>query len=140
VLNRIHLAFRQFVRPVAPSKEGSSARTGQKPLTHEEREQNPKSDLGAHLSDDNQDRSGSPGLDPVPLVEEKSIQSTASPQTPKKIEFWNPQKLISLLKTLVTIQKISQHHQGGVTYGEMKNKRQSGVQFRKGSVIDRKAG
>jgi hypothetical protein len=146
VLPRIHLALRQFVRPIGPADQGSSSMTQEKPHVQAPE---PKDDDSRRLIQ-NQDEHSNPQkdsstsgddlevADPNSLITDRPAERDESAQKPR-IPFWNPNDLLQLIKRIVSTEALNKAQKGRVEYQNAGRRSQKGLSLRKGTVLDRKA-
>lgn len=150
VLPRIHLALRQFVRPIGPANQGSSSLTQEKPLVHapEPKAQDPSAlpsegekNTPPSEEDPIEDETGTlveGGEAPSALPQGQSEQRDANPQK-SKAALWNPNELLQLIKRIVMTETINKKQKGRAEYQNVGRRSQKGLALRKGSVLDKKA-
>ncbi len=147
MLPRIHLALRQFVRPIGPANQGSSSLTQDKPLVQppELKEEEAKQLTQRHgdgktfqqETPDSEEGSSPSAVEASPNTDGADLPAESS-QRPK-VAFWNPNELLQLIKRIVSTDALNKRQMGKIEYQSIGRRSQKGLALKKGTVLDKKA-
>ena len=132
VLARVHLAFRQFVRPVGASPPGSTALRDRAPQPPQDENPKKKPEEESSPQDGKNERKEARAQDEVQGPDEV-------PEDSPKASLWSASRLMELLSSLVTQQSEINRLKGATAYETTRKTQRKGIRLRKGSIIDRKA-
>ena len=132
MLARVHLAFRQFVRPVGSAPPGSTTLGDRAPQPPQNETPNEKP------KEESPPQEGKNGQEEARAQEEVEGPEEIPEDAPKS-SLWSASRLMELLSSLVTSQSENNRLKGATAYETTRKTQRKGIHLRKGSIIDRKA-